>query len=625
MPRPRPQKTLADYMVIAVMPALIMLLVGSLVYFLLAVGYHGQFQDRLRWILGWFVLAIVLVARIAIEQGPEQARVYGLALAGATALVVFRFVDAPWIAVGLLAVVWWCANKLTWDSTLVDDSEDASGEGLLEHAGIDESGGAPQQTTPAAEPDGDDADEPDGGLSEQPTGTKRHGHAPGLWVVYFSLLALPLFGFGQLLIPAGDDAARSSSFRYLFVYVAAAMALLLTTSFLGLRRYLRQRRIQMPASITAGWLALGSAIIVGILALCILLPRPNAAYSATAWLDRIAEEQQEASRQAILKGEGAEGDGRRIGKGERPEDEQPQERQDEAGGAGERGAGQGERKPGDDQAGDQQQPGEGKAPDDQASGQGSGESDQARQDGGQSEQQGHSGRPSQQGERSGEQADDSRQGEQQSDQSETDSGQPPPDMRHEATPPSLSQMTAWLANAAKWLIYGALAAGVLWYVIRHRAALLESLRQFWHSLLALFGRQTAGEDAAVEAEAAAAAAPTPRSFASFKDPFASGSAARMKPETLVVYTFQALETWAREHGQPRGADETPLEFTSELAARFPELAAPLALAGRLYAHVAYATGPLSRDQAAELAGLWRSLTRPVREPVGRGDRHAPAE
>jgi hypothetical protein len=172
-------------------------------------------------------------------------------------------------------------------------------------------------------------------------------------------------------------------------------------------------------------------------------------------------------------------------------------------------------------------------------------------------------------------------------------------------------MSAWLANAAKWLIYAALAALVLWYVVRHRAALMESLQQMWLSLLALFGRRNAGETAAGDAGAAALAAPTARSFASFKDPFTSGSAARMKPETLVVYTFQALEAWAREHGRPRGADETPLEFTSELAARFPELAAPLALAGRLYAHVAYATGPLSRSQVEELAGLWRRLMRPA--------------
>lgn len=170
-------------------------------------------------------------------------------------------------------------------------------------------------------------------------------------------------------------------------------------------------------------------------------------------------------------------------------------------------------------------------------------------------------------------------------------------------------MTAWLANAAKWLIYGALAALVLWYVVRHRAALMESLRQLWLSLLALFGRRTTDEPAAGEAGETALGAPAARPFASFNDPFATGSARRMKPETLVIYTFQALEAWGREHGRPRGTEETPHEFCSALAGRFPELAGPLGHAERLYAQVAYAAGGPSREQVEGLEGLWRSLSR----------------
>ena len=124
MAKAKLQKTLADYVAIAISPALIMLLVGSLVFFLLEVSYSGQFDGRLRWILFWFVFASVLISRIAIEHGKQQAAVYGLCLAGATALVIFRFVDASMIALGLLVVVGWCVNKLTWDCTLIDESDD---------------------------------------------------------------------------------------------------------------------------------------------------------------------------------------------------------------------------------------------------------------------------------------------------------------------------------------------------------------------------------------------------------------------------------------------------------------------------------------------------------------------
>ena len=79
-------------------------------------------------------------------------------------------------------------------------------------------------------------------------------------VVYFSLAALPLFGIGQAMIPASNVEARRYAFWLLTIYVACGLGMLLTTSFLGLRRYLRGRRLQMPASMTALWLGIGSAM-----------------------------------------------------------------------------------------------------------------------------------------------------------------------------------------------------------------------------------------------------------------------------------------------------------------------------------------------------------------------------
>src|SRR5258708_747986 len=135
--RRRPEMTSIDYVVIALSPALIMALVGSLCFFLVEIGYQGPFKERLNWIMFWFVFAIVLIARISIEEGKEKALLYGLALSGAVALVVMRLMDSVVVALALMAVVWWCANKLTWDCTVIDDEQDASGEGLLQVAGLD--------------------------------------------------------------------------------------------------------------------------------------------------------------------------------------------------------------------------------------------------------------------------------------------------------------------------------------------------------------------------------------------------------------------------------------------------------------------------------------------------------
>ena len=142
----RYDKTLADYLVIAVSPALIMALVGSLVFFLLEIFYQGNFTGRLHYILSLFIFAAVLIGRIAIEDGKERAAMFAVPLGGATMLAIVRFVEFQGplgqasfpINFGLIALIWWCAHKLTWDCTMIDETEPGSGEGLLDAAGLGE-------------------------------------------------------------------------------------------------------------------------------------------------------------------------------------------------------------------------------------------------------------------------------------------------------------------------------------------------------------------------------------------------------------------------------------------------------------------------------------------------------
>jgi hypothetical protein len=269
MGRSRRELTLADYVAIAISPVLIMTLVGSLVFFLLEVVYRGEHSTRIQWVLICFVGGMVLVARIGIEQGVEQAQLYGGVLLVVALLFTFRFLDAFTVAAGLLCLIAFCTWKLTWDCTLVDDSEDASGEGLLRATGL-EVEGAPGGT---AALDGSERAGAGGSTGsaalrslvvETPTETKRPAkvqeelpgvrapvptvlvsgrglaeeaerkaeraersadrqkkavkpHAPGVWVVYFSLAALPLFGLGQLLIPATQQGRRGYAFGLLVV------------------------------------------------------------------------------------------------------------------------------------------------------------------------------------------------------------------------------------------------------------------------------------------------------------------------------------------------------------------------------------------------------------------------
>ncbi|MFM7842730.1 MAG: hypothetical protein ACKPEY_00665 [Planctomycetota bacterium] len=135
----RPQKTVTDYLLVGLNPALVMVLLGSLSFFLLEAFYSGQYDGRLRFIFSMYVMGVVAVARIAIENGKAHASVFALPLAIVAALAMAKFVSYDGRLAGfttlinwsLLGVVWWSAHKLTWDCTVIDEAEDASGEGLL--------------------------------------------------------------------------------------------------------------------------------------------------------------------------------------------------------------------------------------------------------------------------------------------------------------------------------------------------------------------------------------------------------------------------------------------------------------------------------------------------------------
>ena len=137
----------------------------------------------------------------------------------------------------------------------------------------------------------------------------------GLWVIYFSLGALPVFGLGQGLIPAQDVAGRRYGFILLCVYLAAVLGLLLLTSFLGLRRYLRQRHLEMPPAMSATWVTMGSVVGLGILVGCILLPRPNADWSLTAMINRLGDVPRESSQES--RGEGQQAGSKGLQSSER--------------------------------------------------------------------------------------------------------------------------------------------------------------------------------------------------------------------------------------------------------------------------------------------------------------------
>jgi hypothetical protein len=627
-----PRATPTDYLVIALSPALVMGLVGSLVFFLLEIFYAGQYQGRMQWILFFFVFGAVLVTRLSMTGGTSgRAGFYGLVLAGLTWVGMKTFVVyprdslasdlSPLINLFLVLVVWWCAHRITWDCTQVDDETDVTGQGVLQAAGIEKE---PEDKPPEPPP------QPAAKRSEnwverflRYRAERKKRRTLGVWVVWFSLAALPIFGLGQALIPPGEAARRQYTFRLMTVYVACGLGLLLTTCFLGLRRYLRQKKVQMPARMTGTWLTLGGGMIAVLLALGTFLPRPDAEY-AVVRLGRLGSEKRDASNWA-MKGDGA-------GKGEgRSGSETKFDPRGAPAKAGAKGGGQQQNEQG--KGGGEQGKGEGSNSNSKGegnSGQGSSgkgnSSDSGKATGEKAEQQGEAGKQGEQGDKSG-----SREGLEKSssggDRREQgkDGGDSKGGGGTNSPPPASGIQSALrgISTVLKWVVFGILAVVVVLFLLRGllqflanftgwAQALLDALRNFWAGLFG--GPKRRAEKSGEEGESSEPPewhAP----FSAFPNPFEDGSAGRMSAAELVRYTFAAVQAWARERGMARQPGETALEFVARVGNELPALEDGLRRLVMLYGRAAYARGPLPAGSDEAVRAFWDRLEVVSEQPL----------
>ncbi len=297
-------------------PALAILAVASVACFLIEVLYSGPLVGRMKWIFTLFSVAAVLISRISIEEGQERASLYGFVLAIATLMVASRFMQGnPLELVLVLAFVWWVAGRLTWDCTFIDETRDASGQGMMDLAisrverfrqkisgekTADEESGTPLVSESVAETGGDNKSTGD------PWQTfvgiffrRRQPNTPGLWAFYFLLAGLPLFGFGQLMMRVNDTAAHSAATFHFFVYMVAILLLLMLSSVLGLHRYLNENNSGVPLRVARRWIITGTILAIGIVGFTFLLPRPMPQYSIGSWLPKLTSSNLDPSQQSF--------------------------------------------------------------------------------------------------------------------------------------------------------------------------------------------------------------------------------------------------------------------------------------------------------------------------------------
>jgi hypothetical protein len=507
---------------------------------------------------------------------------------------------------------------LTWDSTVIDDEEDSSGEGLMQRIGVDDPKGA-SGTTDNPSADGTKDNELFAASAsassklvpwwQQPLSKKSGPHTPGLWVLYFSLAALPLFGIGQHWIPAAETGRRRYAFALLLVYVAAALALLMTTSFLNLRRYLRQRRVEMPLAIAGTWVAVGAVLIVIVMLLAALIPRPGAeiALSRLPW-QRSPRDDLQASKISVIKdGAGKASSETAAGENQTANDSQSNE-QNEGQKKWQEKAPDTGRKSADPADGSKAKPegeGTGSAVDEAGK---NGRADQgAEADSAKSE----SGQSTENAQDAGQanRENSSKANESTAETSEPAKSDQAPSGPHseqaQETLQKLSQAVGAISGLLKILFYAILALLACFVAWTYRHRILQALADILSQLWALLGGKTAL--AAVDEESAASPQARPASFNDFHDPFSTGQHSRMSPEELVRYSFAAFEAWANDRGRPRTPDCTPHELV--LLALDPEspMYEPARQLARLYCEMAYASRSVARQSADELQPLWQMM------------------
>jgi hypothetical protein len=625
----RQNQTLADYVALAISPALIMGLVASLVYFLINVLYAGEFVERLRWILFFFVFGAVLIARMTMrDDTSSRAVLYGVPLGFLTWLGMQLFVEYPEgtgvrpiasvINAGLIGLVWWCAHRLTWDCTNIDEETDVDAQGLLQATGLEDK---PETATPAEE---EKPKEPETMWQrwQRYREERKKKRTLGVWVVYFSLAALPLFGLGQALIPAEDAERRQSSFWLMIAYVGCGLGLLLTTCFLSLRRYLRQRRLQMPAAMTGTWLTVGGMLIAGLLIAGAVLPRPEAEYSVFT-LSPSKSPKRDASKYAVKNDKPGQNQGKPGA-----DDTEPGNKKDTPDSGGNKGQQKGQKGDATGQGKDGSGGEKGKSSNNgKTQGKQSGNSQNSQK----SEQ--NKGNPKSGNDQQGakdkdnksqgdsENKDGEKNKEQKSGKDSSDNSASKSNSSSKSSASALKDMVSKVAPVLKWIVFGILAAAVLFFVLRSglqflanfsdwARRLLEAWRNFWANLFGGRKREKEQEQEIEHEEEKLRERP----FASFSNPF-MGRRSDMALPILIRYTFAATQAWARERDLGRQPGETPLEFANRVGAEVPALEKELHRLAVLYARAVYARGGLPGESVEVLRQFWKRLQAVAEQPL----------
>lgn len=642
--------TLTDYVFWLINPALIMLLLDSFTFYLLEAHYSGEHHLRLFWAFAFFNMGIVACARISLIEGASAAEFLAIPLMGSMFFVVGVLSGSP-LAFLLIVVLTFLAFRLARNTTILDDRDEASTAGLVGRlfAGSTQRQREARARRRAGEPDPreDDANSAAyAAVDEENDGPatplarliarirgKKVDETPGLSVLYMLPMTLAAMGISSWFMP---QESRTYAHLLLALHLGCALILLATATFLNLRRYLRQRMIQMPERMTGVWVAAAALLLVGALLAAMILPRPGLVeplrselFASSNWdphdwsmpWDGARGEpdpnangtdgENPANDGQGSPGEGGSSESDASGSSDASEQEGSETPVEE----GAAGAASGETSSGESSSGQSQ--GEGDSQD------GGGSSGQEQSSESQSQESSSEGSSSGGNSSSGQptQPEASPQREQ--------AAEPPPSndpfekvfrdyteakvqqdqefLKRYFDPQRLLRSLAFIVMFLFWLVVFAAVAYMVW---RFRAAIFFAFAQWWRQLQEWFARVFRwGDPNAVAPDGAAAVyVSPPRPFSAYADPFRTGAAASWSLRDLLAYSLEALDAWSRDRRFPRGSGETPSEFAVRLALRDPATRGAVVPFADVYSQAAFAPDGPPGNTIAVVQSLWRFLS-----------------
>ncbi len=538
---------------------------------------------------------------------------------------------SPFIIAGFLILIGVLADRITFDCTLIDETEDGSAVGLLQSLGVLANPEAHSKTSPSSA---------ETGASTSQTSVKKNKkrHNPGVWVLYFALMAIPLFGLGQLMIPAVDEAARRSAFFCLFGYLFFSLSLLVVTSFLSMRRYLRKRNVAMPPKLSFVWIAGGILGMLTLLCLIALIPLPNGSLGLTdlpfkitsseqlnpsdqGWGDKGVPQPKPADQKKVdettQSQEVTQGDGKSKNK---KDDQQGTAQSTQSSNDKNTQSDSEKNRSEKGEASKQSQQSQSTKSRNEGSSKAEGESRKQVQPPNEANQKNEPAQNNSSPKNKEEVKENqpkapprktkNEEKNVESETSKTPKDNPTPPPQESQPPPSQNyslSLSGGLANLFRWLISLILLGLIGYWLIRYRNEFLAAWRDFgtwWRELFKSEGQTTSIAKETSEKVAAESL----KSFHDFSNPFESKDTS-MTATKVVQHTFEAIEAWGREHGTIRSDRETPQEYLQRLMALFPEQKNHFHNLAQIYNRLAYAGGRTTSQEIIPLRELWNWLKR----------------